>query len=263
MIPYFIVLVVLAMYGLHRYWLVYDYYASTRAIFPGRRRKSTEWPRVTVQLPILQRALRDRAAGRSGGAVRLPARTAGYSGAGRFDRRDAAGGARLRGALSARWACQSATSIATIARDSKPARLQEGLEDGARRIHRHFRRGFYSASGFSAPHRALFRRHKAWRWCRRAGATSTATIRADGSGSDSARRAFRDRAFGARSRSGTFLQFQRHRRHLAARRRLKMPAAGSTTRSPKTPIFPIARSCAAGNSSICRRSSARRNCRWR
>jgi cellulose synthase/poly-beta-1,6-N-acetylglucosamine synthase-like glycosyltransferase len=51
MIPYFIVLFVLALYGLHRYWLVYDYYAYSRNI-PGPPPVATGWPRVTVQLPI-------------------------------------------------------------------------------------------------------------------------------------------------------------------------------------------------------------------
>jgi len=32
MIPYFLVLFVLATYGLHRYWLVYDYYKYRRNI---------------------------------------------------------------------------------------------------------------------------------------------------------------------------------------------------------------------------------------
>ena len=51
MIPYFIVLFILALYGLHRYWLVYDYYAYARNV-PGPQPPVTEWPRVTVQLPI-------------------------------------------------------------------------------------------------------------------------------------------------------------------------------------------------------------------
>jgi cellulose synthase/poly-beta-1,6-N-acetylglucosamine synthase-like glycosyltransferase len=51
MIPYFIVLVILAVYGLHRYWLVYDYYKYRRNI-PGPPPETKEWPRVTVQLPI-------------------------------------------------------------------------------------------------------------------------------------------------------------------------------------------------------------------
>ena len=51
MIPYFLVLFVLATYGLHRYWLVYDYYKYRRNI-PGPPPQATRWPRVTIQLPI-------------------------------------------------------------------------------------------------------------------------------------------------------------------------------------------------------------------
>src|SRR5216684_2646106 len=51
MIPYFIVLLVLAVYGLHRYWLVYDYFAYSKNIPPDPP-PVTQWPRVTVQLPI-------------------------------------------------------------------------------------------------------------------------------------------------------------------------------------------------------------------
>src|SRR5439155_18520460 len=51
MIPYFIVLVVLAMYGLHRYWLVYDYFQYSKNV-PPPPPPVTSWPRVTVQLPI-------------------------------------------------------------------------------------------------------------------------------------------------------------------------------------------------------------------
>ena len=51
MIPYFIVLIILAVYGLHRYWLVYDYYKYRKNV-PGPPPEVTEWPRVTVQLPI-------------------------------------------------------------------------------------------------------------------------------------------------------------------------------------------------------------------
>jgi cellulose synthase/poly-beta-1,6-N-acetylglucosamine synthase-like glycosyltransferase len=51
MIPYFIVLFVLALYGLHRYWLVYNYYKYRRNV-PGPAPEISAWPRVTVQLPI-------------------------------------------------------------------------------------------------------------------------------------------------------------------------------------------------------------------
>jgi cellulose synthase/poly-beta-1,6-N-acetylglucosamine synthase-like glycosyltransferase len=51
MVPYFIVLFVLAIYGTHRYWLVYDYYTYAKNV-PGPTPPATHWPRVTVQLPI-------------------------------------------------------------------------------------------------------------------------------------------------------------------------------------------------------------------
>jgi len=51
MIPYFIILVILAGYGLHRYWLVYDYYKYRKNV-PGPPPPVHEWPRVTIQLPI-------------------------------------------------------------------------------------------------------------------------------------------------------------------------------------------------------------------
>ena len=51
MIPYFLVLFVLAMYGLHRYWLVYDYFMYSKNV-PPPPHPVTNWPRVTIQLPI-------------------------------------------------------------------------------------------------------------------------------------------------------------------------------------------------------------------
>src|SRR5437762_14142840 len=52
LIPYFIVLIWLASYGIHRYVLVYLYYKNrkNRAITPPHQ--FSELPRVTVQLPI-------------------------------------------------------------------------------------------------------------------------------------------------------------------------------------------------------------------
>ena len=51
MIPYFIVLFILAMYGLHRYVLLYEYYAYRKNV-PGLPPAVTNWPKVTIQLPI-------------------------------------------------------------------------------------------------------------------------------------------------------------------------------------------------------------------
>jgi cellulose synthase/poly-beta-1,6-N-acetylglucosamine synthase-like glycosyltransferase len=50
-LPYFLVLVILASYGLHRYWLVYTYFKN-RDNVPGPPPPLAEWPKVTIQLPI-------------------------------------------------------------------------------------------------------------------------------------------------------------------------------------------------------------------
>jgi len=50
-IPYFLVLGVLAAYGIHRYWLVYCY-TKHRANIPVKPTEPANWPKVTIQLPI-------------------------------------------------------------------------------------------------------------------------------------------------------------------------------------------------------------------
>jgi len=54
LIPYFIVLIILAAYGAHRYWLVYLYYKyqKKKTTEPAARFRFDDLPRVTVQLPI-------------------------------------------------------------------------------------------------------------------------------------------------------------------------------------------------------------------
>src|SRR5258706_15509134 len=52
MIPYFIVLTILAVYGLHRYWLVYRYYKYPKNA-PGPPPAVTQSPRPTLHHPIL------------------------------------------------------------------------------------------------------------------------------------------------------------------------------------------------------------------
>ena len=51
MIPYFLVLGILAAYGFHRYWLVYSY-SRHRASVPPKPAEPAHWPKVTIQLPI-------------------------------------------------------------------------------------------------------------------------------------------------------------------------------------------------------------------
>ena len=54
LIPYFIVLIILATYGAHRYWLVYLYYKhkENKTTEPAAHFHAEDLPRVTVQLPI-------------------------------------------------------------------------------------------------------------------------------------------------------------------------------------------------------------------
>ena len=52
LIPYFVVLILLASYGLHRYTLVYLYYRKKRNGTTQPAQQFGELPRVTVQLPI-------------------------------------------------------------------------------------------------------------------------------------------------------------------------------------------------------------------
>src|SRR5689334_9076116 len=52
LIPYFIVMVILAGYGMHRYALVYMYYRNRKNRTTEAPGKFAELPRVTIQLPI-------------------------------------------------------------------------------------------------------------------------------------------------------------------------------------------------------------------
>src|SRR6202167_782560 len=54
LIPYFVVLTILAAYGAHRYWMVYLYYKykKNKTTAPGAYFPPDALPRVTVQLPI-------------------------------------------------------------------------------------------------------------------------------------------------------------------------------------------------------------------
>jgi cellulose synthase/poly-beta-1,6-N-acetylglucosamine synthase-like glycosyltransferase len=52
LIPYFAVMIVLALYGIHRYTMCYQYFKYRRNYDPNPARHFDELPQVTVQLPI-------------------------------------------------------------------------------------------------------------------------------------------------------------------------------------------------------------------
>jgi cellulose synthase/poly-beta-1,6-N-acetylglucosamine synthase-like glycosyltransferase len=51
MLPYFFVMVILSVYGIHRYTLVYNFFKNRKNVAPAPP-EVIEWPKVTVQLPI-------------------------------------------------------------------------------------------------------------------------------------------------------------------------------------------------------------------
>src|SRR5438094_4238362 len=57
LIPYFIVLILLASYGLHRYTLVYLYYKKKKNRTTEPTEIFADLPRVTLQLPIFNEPL--------------------------------------------------------------------------------------------------------------------------------------------------------------------------------------------------------------
>ena len=52
LIPYFIVMIILAFYGIHRYQLVYRYYRNRKNAVGEPRSRFAELPSITLQLPI-------------------------------------------------------------------------------------------------------------------------------------------------------------------------------------------------------------------
>src|ERR1700728_1157635 len=52
LVPYFVVMVVLAFYGIHRYQLVWRYYRNRKNAVHGPQSHFTDLPSITVQLPV-------------------------------------------------------------------------------------------------------------------------------------------------------------------------------------------------------------------
>ena len=172
---YFFVLIVLAIYGWHRYYLVY-LYMRNRDKEPTARAAARPAAGRHDPAAALQRDVRRRSPDRGGLPHRLPARAARNPGAGRLDRRNAqhrrAGGAALRRAGHRHQVLPPRRSHRLQGR-----RARSGAEGGARRVRRHLRRRLHPDRRF--PHQADARTSAIRRsgWCRRAGGTSTRTTR--------------------------------------------------------------------------------------
>ena len=230
LVLYFFVLSILAIYGWHRYYLVY-LYMKNKDQAPGlpppaladaaaRHDSAADLQRDVRRRPADRRRLRDG----------LSARAARDSGPGRLDRRD---DRRLPS-----WRCGAMPRAASTSRylhrvdrtGYKAGALEAGLKEAQRRVHRDLRRRLHPAARLPAAHAA---------------ATSTDAkigmvqarwghINQDYSLLTKIQSILLDAHFvlehGGRNRAGLLLQFQRHGRRVAPRGDRRSPAAGSTTR---------------------------------
>ena len=156
MIPYFVVLVILAAYGMHRYYLVYAYFKNRHNV-PGPPPAVTEWPKVTIQLPIYnERYVIERLVD-AVARFDYPRELLDIQVLDDSTDETRASRARLRRALpGARPADPLPASHRPHRLQGRRARRGTEIRDG--RIRRHLRRRFPALAGFSAPHAAVFHR---------------------------------------------------------------------------------------------------------
>ncbi len=225
---YFFVLAILAVYGWHRYYMVYLYMKHKDEV-PVPLAHFDELPVVTIQLPDLQRDVRRRPADRRGLRHRLPARAARDPGARRLDRRDA------RPSPSRRAPSRGRGPRHQVHPPHRPHGLQgrgarSGHAGGARRA------SSPSSTPTSSPRRTSCGAPCTTSPTRKVGMVQArwGHLNRDYSLLTKIQAILLDGHFvlehGSRNRGGLLLQLQRHRRHLAARRPSTTPAAGSTTR---------------------------------
>ena len=232
LIPYFIVLILLAAYGMHRYQLVYLYYKHRKNKVTDPESHFEELPQVTIQLPIFNEQyvidrLVDCVCKMEYPREKLQIQVLDDS---TDETVDVARGVVERYAALGH-------NIVYIHRTNR-----EGYKAGA------LDNGLQTATGeFVAIFDADFTPQPDWlmkvihhfanprsAWCRRAGRTSTATTR-------SSPRSKRFCSTGtsywstAAARAPAFSSTSTARRACGGARPSTTPAAGSTTRSPRTP----------------------------
>ena len=143
LVSYFFVLIILAVYGWHRYYLVY-LYMSNRDKEPKPGPPLSPTPVVTIQLPLYNEMYVAERLIEAVCADRVPARAPRNPGAGRLDRRDSrdrrAGGATICRSGHRHQVPPPHRSDGAI----KAGALEAGTEGGARGIHRDFRRRLHS-----------------------------------------------------------------------------------------------------------------------
>ena len=215
MLPYFAVLAVLAIYGMHRYLLVYNFY-KYRHRQPPVPSVPAEWPEVIVQLPIYnERYVIER-------LIECVAQFDYPRDRMHFQVLDDSTDETREIARACVERYQQLGLPITYHHRDEPRGLQGrraagGIAIGPRRVRGHLRRRFHAAARFSSPHDSVFLRREARHGADALELREPELFRAHRSRSDSARRPFRHRARRAIPPRRIF-QFQRHRRGLAARR---------------------------------------------
>ena len=122
---YFFVVTILAVYGWHRYYLVYVY-LKNRGKEPTATTPLDPVPPVTIQLPLYNEMYVAERLIEAVCAIEYPRRAARDSGARRLDRRDVRASRSLPCAASPRRVTTSSTSTAPTASASRRARSKKG-----------------------------------------------------------------------------------------------------------------------------------------
>ena len=216
LIPYFIVLIILATYGGHRYWLVYLYYKykKNKTTEPAAHFRSEDLPRVTVQLPIFNEQyvvdrLLDAVCRLDYPKEKLDIQLLDDS------TDETVEVARI---LVDRYAALGTSGYVHPPRQSRGlqgGRFGSGAEDGQGRVRRHLRRRFRSAARLSAEVHPSLHRSQGRHGADALDAHQPQLLAADPGRSHSARRPFRPGTLGTVAQR-RFLQLQRHGRHVAA-----------------------------------------------
>ena len=176
LIPYFIVLILLASYGVHRYVLVYLYYKNRKNHTTEPPAHFADLPRVTVQLPIFNEQFVVERLLDCHLQLEVSAGEARHPGAGRLDRRNRRGRARAGRALRRARAFPVTYHHRTNREGFKAGALAEGLKTAKGEFVAIFDADFVPPEDFLLePSTTSPIRRSAW--CKPAGRTSTATIR--------------------------------------------------------------------------------------
>ena len=224
---YFFVLLILAVYGWHRYYLVYMYMKHKHEQ-PVPKGAFDELPIVTIQLPLYNEMyvvdrLVDAVCQIDYPRERLEIQV--------LD--DSTDETREIAELAVRRHAVQGIDIKYIHREDrtgyKAGALDEGLKVARGSFVAIFDADFIPEAGFPDADRSLLHRSQGGAGAGALGPRQRGLLAADEDPGDPARRALRARARQPQSRR-LLLQLQRHRRHLAARGDLPTAAAGSTTR---------------------------------